>query len=90
MKTIAVVTVPMEFSGNIDIYDKVVSSIKETLSDYSVLVHGSQEAKEINIKFYSPELQQGLKNENCGIRTSVVIDPDKMMQSINRLNRRNR
>jgi hypothetical protein len=64
MKTIAVVTFPMSFNNDPIIYDRVHSSIKESLSDYAVITNGSQEAKEISIKFYSPELQSESKKQN--------------------------
>lgn len=86
MKTIALVRLPF---AQQEWADKVKENIDQKLSDYIVLYEFSSANERTTIEFFSPELQSGKRNENCGIRTSVVIDPEKMMQSVNRLNRRN-
>ena len=89
MKTIAVVTIPMGFNNDPFIYDKISSNIKEILSDYAVLINSSLEVKEITIKFFSPELQEGKYKDNLSGGVSVVIDKTELERTINRVKRIN-
>lgn len=90
MKTIAVVRLPF---AQQEWADKVKENIDQKLSDYIVLYEFSSNNERTTIEFFSPELQQSLKQEPCGIRNYTIIDTEKMMEGvngINSVNRRNR